>query len=157
MNGTTYCTITANSFSGNGSNGVYCYYSSYNQFNIVNCCNNIGTGMAMDTTSVIGNTVAITNANNNLAKGLAVATNFCRNRVTITNACNNAASNLYLGASSYNNIIKCTNNKNSGAYAVEFLNTCSEKIKSFSNSRDRLMAYIFFNDACLVQILTHEI
>jgi hypothetical protein len=128
MNGTTYCTITANSFSGNGSNGVYCYYSSYNQFNIVNCCNNIGTGMAMDTTSVIGNTVAITNANNNLAKGLAVATNFCRNRVTITNACNNAASNLYVGASSHNNIIKCTNNKNSGAYAVEFLNTCKDNL-----------------------------
>ena len=127
MNGTTYCTITANSFSGNGSHGVYCYYSSNNQFNLVNCCNNIGSGIAMDTTAVIGNTVVTTNANNNLAKGLSTA-NFCRNRVTITNACNNAASNLYLGASSHNNIIQCTNNKNSSAYAVEFLNTCKDNL-----------------------------
>jgi parallel beta-helix repeat protein len=127
MNGTTYCTITANSFSGNGSHGVYCYYSSYNQLNLVNCCNNIGSGIAMDTTAVIGNTVVINNANNNLAKGLSTG-NFYRNRVTITNACNNAASNLYLGASSHNNIIKCTNNKNSGAYAVEFLNTCKDNL-----------------------------
>jgi parallel beta-helix repeat protein len=120
MNGTTYCTITANSFSGNGSHGVYCYYSSYNQFNLVNCCNNIGSGIAMDTTAVIGNTVVITNANNNLAKGLSTG-NFYRNRVTITNACNNAASNLYFAALTYNNVVKCTNSKNSAAYAVEFV------------------------------------
>jgi hypothetical protein len=69
---------------------------------------------------VIGNTVTITNVNNNLYYGLSISNAF-KNRMTLTNACNNAGSNLYVGAVTYDNIVRLTNSRNSAAFGAEFI------------------------------------